>query len=37
MYVDPFVAGILCTVFVEMISLTIYGVIKVRRDQKNGR
>ena len=35
MYVDPFVAGVLCTLFGQAIGLILYGIYKVRREKNN--
>lgn len=34
-YVDPFVAGVICTLIGQFIGVIIYTVIKVRREKKN--
>ena len=33
MYLNPFVAGVLSTIFVEAVSLVIYGFIAVNKDK----
>lgn len=37
MYINPFVAGVLTTLFVEISVVLVYSVIKYRKEKKNGR
>ena len=37
MYINPFLAGVLCTLSGQAIGLIIYGIYKVRKEKNNGK